>query len=150
MKVVLDTNVLIDGFSDDFSAQARLLDAVRDSEIEALITPQIEREYQLILRRLINDPVYKEGIGDVLAQAKRVAPKRVDTEIDDPEDYKFLQAAVGGAADFLVTMDRHLLAVGEIGTTRIVSPQEAWAAWEEEGGGGSGAWADFVRGTGIG
>jgi len=33
--------------------------------------------------------------------------------IDDPEDYKFIRAAVGGEADAIVSNDRHLLDIGK-------------------------------------
>lgn len=150
--MVFDTNVIIDGFSDDFSAQARLIEAASNGEITALITPPIEREYNLILGRLINDDRYRHRINDFLETTEQVEPVHVDTHIDDAEDYKFLQAAVGGKADLLVTHDQHLLVVGTIEKTRVLRPQEAWAVFEEESGTGDGAgsWADFARGLGIG
>jgi predicted nucleic acid-binding protein len=39
---------------------------------------------------------------------------------DDPDDDKFLAAALAGPADWLVTNDRHLLALDPHGTLRIV------------------------------
>jgi putative PIN family toxin of toxin-antitoxin system len=149
VRVVLDTNVLIDGFSDDFSAPARLIDAVREGTITAVVIPTIEKEYRLILARLIDDPTYRERIMEFLDAAERVTPQRVDVTIDDSEDYKFLQAAVGGGADLLVTHDQHLLTLGNIEETDIVTPQEAWARFEDREGGSSG-WQEFVGGLGIG
>lgn len=148
MKIILDTNVLIDGFSDDFSAQARLLDAVRSDKVTALTTGPIEREYRKILRRLIADPVYTERVNEFLAKAVPVHPVSIAETIDDPDDYKFLQAAVGGGADYLVTLDQHLLQLGEIESTTICTPQECWVRLSEDSGESSG-WSDFVRGWGI-
>lgn len=149
MRIVLDTNVLIDGFSDDFSAQAKLIDAVRDGEITALGTPGTQREHRKILNRLISDPAYRSRIEDFLENLENVEPARVDVVLDDEEDRKFVDAAVGGEADMLVTSDRHLLDVGEIEGVRIVTPQECWSMFEDEQG-GSGQWGEFVRGMGIG
>lgn len=149
VRIVLDTNVLIDGFSDDFSAQARLIGAVREGAITAVITPAIEREYRLILQRLINDPVYREKITDFLSMTQRVTPQRVTAQIDDAQDYKILQAAVGGQADCIVTHDHHLLSLGEIEGIPIRRPQEAWTVFEDSSDGSS-SWRDFVRGIGIG
>lgn len=150
MRFVFDTNVLINGFDDDFSAPAKLINAVRDGEITALVTHKIGKEYRLILRRLINDPTYTHKIQDFLDMAEEV--KWADTEvvIDDREDYKFIQAAVGGKADAIVTSDRHLLDVGEVDTIRMITPQEAWVMVEEEGASGGGAWNDFIKGLRIG
>ncbi len=149
VRVIFDTNVLIDGLSDDFSAPAQLLEAVRAGKLTALSTPPIEREYRLILNRLINDPTYHQRIENFLQQAERVHEQHAEVAIDDPEDYKFLQAAVGGQADLIITMDRHLLSAGEVGETRIVAPREALAMLEEESGTGD-AWQNFVKGIGIG
>lgn len=149
MRVVFDTNVVIDAFNDDFNAAARLLDAAHNHKLIALITPAVEREYHTILHRLINDPAYKERIEDFLAAARPVKPEPVEVTIDDPEDYKILQAAVGGQADYLITTDRHLLTLGEIGEIRIVTPTEAWQIYQEEYEGES-EWGDFARGIGIG
>ena len=55
MRIVLDTNVLIDGFQDDFCAEAKLIDAVRSGELMAVATPKVMKEYRLILGRLIAD-----------------------------------------------------------------------------------------------
>ena len=146
--MVLDTNILIDGFSDDFSHQARLIDAAANGEVIALVTAPIVREYKKILHRLIDNPTYKERISDFLIQAEEVDEEEVDIEIDDPDDYKFLQAAVGGEADLIVSNDRHLLDVGEVEAIRIVTPQEAWSRVEEAVG--SNEWDSYVKGWGIG
>lgn len=149
VRVIFDTNVLIDGFSDDFSAQAQLLEMVAAGKLTALITPRIEREYRLILNRLISDPTYHQRIEQFLQPAERVAEQPAEVTIDDLEDYKFLQAAVGGQADLIITMDQHLLSAGEVGETRIVAPQEALTMLKEESGNGD-AWRNFVKGIGIG
>ncbi len=150
MRFVLDTNVLIDGIQDDFSAQARLIEAVRDGKIEAVATPQIVGEYKLLVNRRIQDSSYKKSIQEFIDATTRVAPATVeDVVIDDHEDKKFLAAAKGGEADAVVTSDRHLLDIGELGATRIMTPAEAWRQVEEETGGNS-SWQNFVKGLGIG
>lgn len=150
MRFVLDTNVLIDGIQDDFSAQARLLEAVRDGEVEAVATPAIVREYNLLVSRRIHDPAYKKSIQAFITAIKRVKTGEIeDVVIDDEEDKKFLAAAKGGKADAIVTSDRHLLDIGELGTISIITPAEAWRQVDEEAGGNS-AWQNFVKGLGIG
>lgn len=150
MRFVFDTNVLIDGFQDDFSAQAKLIDAVRDGEITALVIPKVMNEYRLILRRLISDPVYKDRIEDFFTMTEMVNSADADVVIDDQEDYKFIQTALGGQAEYIVTNDRHLLDIGEVEDIRMVSPKEAWQLVQDETSGGSGEWSSFVQGLGIG
>lgn len=148
MRFVFDTNVLIDGLSDDLNAQNRLLDAVRDGEVEAAITPAVTREYRRILGRFTVDNRYQSRLEDFFAVAIPVEPAHLDVVIDDNEDKKFIAAAVGGQANALVTNDHHLLDIGEVAQVRIVTPTEAWAMVEEETG-GSNMWHDFIRGLGI-
>lgn len=149
MRVVLDTNVLIDGGNDDFSVAAKLINAVVDGEITAVSTPAIEKEYRRKVAELVNDESYKERLIDFYAAVEEVTPALVDVQIDDMEDRKFLKAAVGGKADYVVTADRHLLELGEVGATRIVTAGEAWAILEETSESSS-EWQNWLSGLGIG
>lgn len=132
MRVVLDTNVLIDGFADDFSAQYQLVEAVCTGQLEAAVTPATKREGERLLRRLIKDEQYRVRIQNFFAQATLVPAASVETVIDDEEDRKFLAAAVGGEADLLITNDRHLLDIGTVSGIPIVTPQEGWNRFREE------------------
>lgn len=149
MRVVLDTNVLIDGFADDFSPQAKLIAAVQRGEITALVTPKIEREYGRILRRLVGDIAYHKRIEDFIAAAERCQPVAVtDVVIDDTEDIKFIEAALGGHADVLITNDRHLLDLGEVNDIRILKPAEAWSRFSATSADNS-EWKSWARGLGL-
>lgn len=149
MRIVLDTNVLIDGFQDDYCAEARLIDAVRAGALMAVATHPVRKEYQLILRRLISDADYKKRIEEFFAALEDVDPEFVDVTIDDEEDMKFLEAAFGGEVDAVVTNDRHLLDIGEADGIDIITPEEAVSRYEEEGEGAS-QWQSLVSGWGIG
>lgn len=148
MRIVLDTNVLIDGFQDDYCAEAKLIDAVRSGELTAVATSKVMKEYRLILARLISDTDYRGRIEDFLSMLDHTEPEYVDVELDDEEDMKFLEAAVGGEAEMVVTSDRHLLDAGEADGVRIVTPEEA-IVWFEEESGTSKEWQGFVQGWGL-
>lgn len=149
MRIVLDTNVLIDALNDDLSAGSRLVEAVIEGELTAISTPAVRREYQRILRRFTLNVRQQERMNDFIAATEVVPTAAVEVVLDDAEDYKFVQAAVGGAADLLVTNDHHLLDLGEIESTRVMRPHEAWTAWQEDMGTSS-EWQSFTRGWGIG
>lgn len=149
MRVVLDTNVLIDGFNDDYNAASKLIDGAIDEEITALCTSPIVREYRRILYRLITDVHLRERAIEFIDSTVIVKPASVEVVLDDEEDRKFLEAAVGGSADLLITNDHHLLDIGEIEGVRIVRPTEALAAVEAAAG-GSGEWQQWVKGLGLG
>lgn len=148
MRIVFDTNVLIDGFQDDFCAEAKLIDAVRSGELMAVATRKVMKEYRLILGRLIADRQYRARIEEFLSMVEEAEPEFVDITIDDEEDMKFLEAAVGGEADAVVTSDRHLLDAGEADGVRIIRPEEAWRRAEDEMGGQQ-EWQGIVQGWGL-
>ncbi len=148
MRIVLDTNVLIDGFQDDYCAEAKLIEAVRSGELMAVATTKVMKEYRLILARLIADTDYRRNIEDFLSMLDHTEPEYVDVTLDDEEDMKFVEAAVGGEAEMLVTSDRHLLDAGEADGVRIVTPEEAIVRFEEESG-TSKEWQGFVHGWGL-
>lgn len=148
MRIVADTNVLIDGFQDDYCAEAKLVDAVRSGELTAVASTKMVKEYRLILSRLIADRQYRSRIEDFLSMLEEVEPESVDISLDDDEDIKFVEAAVGGEADMLVTSDRHLLDAGEADGVRFVTPEEAWRRVEDDLGGAQ-EWQGIVQGWGI-
>lgn len=148
MRIVLDTNVLIDGFQDDYSAEAKLIDAVRSGELTAIATHKVMKEYRLILGRLIADGGYRNKIEGFLSMLDHTEPEYVDVVLDDEEDMKFVEAAVGGEAEILVTSDRHLLDAGEADGVQIITPEEAIVRFEDESG-TSKEWQGFVQGWGL-
>jgi len=148
VKVVLDTNVFIDATADDYSAQAKLINAILANEIVAVTTKPVQREYRKILRRLVKEEAERDHFNQVIAATQVVKPAQTDVIVDDLDDLKFIQAAIGGRATLIVTNDRHLLDVGEINDIKIVTPTEAWARFEEENGTSS-EWTEWTRGLGI-
>lgn len=148
MRVVLDTNVLVDALADDLSPQARLLQAVQQGDLTAVVTLAVKREYVNILRRLTT-PEEQTKLGAFLNKTALRQPARVpDLVIDDPDDKKFVEAAVGGEADLLVTNDRHLLDIGAFRSLAILTPAEAWRRWQAEHVGDE-EWQTWARGLGL-
>ena len=118
MKVVLDTNLLISG-SFWSGAPYGLLEAIDNGIIEALISKDILDEYEEIVKREeILDKV------DVFQQARVATVRKIIMKFtslepqiklsivkDDPDDNKFIEAAVEGDAAYIVTRDNLLLKV---------------------------------------
>lgn len=147
MRVVFDTNVLINSTSDPFSAATQLLEAVVAEEITAIATPAVKREYKKIVGRLVELPEDNELIENFIAVVEEVKAENVEVVIDDSEDIKFIEAAIGGDADIIITSDRHLLDVGEVEAVRIISPTEALTEVKENSGD---EWHNWAKGMGIG
>ena len=53
-----------------------------------------------------------------------VPNRKVNVIKDDPDDNKFIEAALEGKADYIVTQDKHLLNIQEFEGIKIVSPEE--------------------------
>ena len=59
----------------------------------------------------------------VFAFVTLVTPKKkVQVVKDDPDDDKFLEVAVEGDADYIVSQDKHLLKIEELEGVKIVNP----------------------------
>lgn len=144
IRVVLDTNVLINAERGDFSYPKRILDLIMQGKIEAVITESVRRENILLIERLVNDMEFKGELQDYFVMVEIVEPAKVTVEIDDPEDIKLVAAAVGGEAKYLITEDKHLLELDKYEQVEILTPAEFWAVWE---GGKSGnyKWQSFAQ-----
>ncbi len=58
-------------------------------------------------------------------KASKVKPtQKVFKVKEDPDDNKFLECALEGKADYLITSDRHLLELGEFSKTKICKPTQ--------------------------
>lgn len=131
MKVVLDTNVLIDGFRDEYSYQKRIIDEITAGRMEAAANRQTLRENRLILNRLITDNSYRVEMENFFAQIEEVENRRNVRIVSDPEDNKILESAVEAKADYLITEDNHLLEIGQYEGVKIVVPGQFWAMYSE-------------------
>ena len=133
MKVVLDTNVLINGFKDDYSYEKKIIDAVIAGEIEAYANRQTLRENRLIASQLIDNDEYRHALDDLFAQINWVVNRRQIRVVSDPEDNKILESAVEAKADYLVTSDNHLLSLDEYRGVKIINPAQFWIKYKDEG-----------------
>ena len=143
MKVVLDTNVIIDGFKDEYSYEKQIIDAVRAGEIAAYANRQTIQENRLIMRRLIENPEYTQEINDLLSQINYVVNRRQIHIVSDPEDNKILESAVEADAEYLITRDHDLLQLEKYENIEIVTPSQFWVRYKDEGNDLWKQWAGF-------
>ena len=145
MKVVLDTNVLITAFKDEYSYQKRIIDEIINGRILAFANTQTIRENRLILNRLIEDSSYKKELDDFFSQLEVVQNFHKVHVVEDREDNKILESAVEAHADYLITEDHHLLQLNSYKNVGIVEPIEFWKIYEEEIGDNPWQkWIDYV------
>jgi putative PIN family toxin of toxin-antitoxin system len=136
LRVILDTNVWLDWLVFDDPSIAPIKSAVAANRAEVFIDAACEAE----LERALGYDLGKRtvDVAACIAECRRVA-RRIDSPVPeaerarlpvcrDPDDQKFLEAALAARAGFLVTKDRALLELTRRETPfRIVTPQ-AFAA----------------------
>lgn len=133
MKIVIDTNVLINGFKDDHSYEKKIIDAVIAGEIEAYANKQTLQENKLIASQLINNDEYRNELDKLFTQINWVVNRRQINIVRDREDNKILESAVEANAEFLVTSDNDLLRVEKYSNVKIVNPAQFWINYKDEG-----------------
>jgi uncharacterized protein len=127
VRVVLDAVVLVRGLINPSGRWGQLVFAQAGS-YEWVVSPAIVDEYLDVLRRPELIRKYREvpsrNLPWVLAQiatAKMVEPDETPSVCRDPEDDKFLAAALAGGATYIVSEDRDLLDLGSYEGVTILS-----------------------------
>lgn len=130
MRVVLDTNVVVSSFIAPTSIPAQVVELMRRDEFELLVSEAILAEYASVLkyphiqaRHRRSDAEVEDIIEGFRIVAMLVEPvHRLEVVKDDTEDNKFLECAVEGGAEFIVSGDKHLLAIKEYAGIHILTP----------------------------
>ncbi len=131
--MVIDTNILIDAWKDDFSYAMRIIKEVKEGNIAAVASHKIWREYQLILDKLVNNPEHYQFMNNFFCLIDIVEPRvRLNVVKYDREDNKFFECALTAQAEFIVTNDIHLIEVGEYQGIRAVKPEDFWAEYKKD------------------
>ena len=124
-RVVLDTNVLIAAAYNPGSASARIVNLCRDGRLSMVVSPDLEREYDLMLHRALHGKANREAIDAAIDRAKLCFPAETPRVVTaDPTDDMLLAAAVEGQANALVTNDAEVLKVDSYHGVRILRPRE--------------------------
>jgi putative PIN family toxin of toxin-antitoxin system len=129
LRVVIDTNHIMSAILSARGASAKLIDWMTREEnyFLLLISQPIWDEYHTVAEWLIPDTRQheKERILHVLlTQSEWVAPGiRLDV-CPDPSDNRFLECAVAGSADYLVTKNIRHFPPKEYAGVRIVRIRE--------------------------
>ena len=130
-RAVLDTNVFVSGLINPKGPPAAILRALRAKRFTLVSSPPINAEIIAVLDRpRIRD---RYGLGELIFDVSFILWEVAELVIDppevkvssDPDDDKFLAAAVGGRADYLVSGDvGDLLCLQKYKGTTIVSARE--------------------------
>jgi len=125
MRVVVDTNVFISAGLKENSPPEAAIHLVTASHrlLKSTITEQ-ELFVTLARPRIapLIDPQFRNWLRELMAAAELVDIAERIAACRDVRDDKFLELAVGGRADVIVTGDRDLLALNPFRGIPIVTP----------------------------
>jgi putative PIN family toxin of toxin-antitoxin system len=120
-RIVLDTNVLVAAAYAENSASRQIVEACLRGDLVAVASLAVKDEYQFILARAVRKPDYEPRLAELLEGMEMVQPDQSPRVVlEDAADDKFLAAALAGRAEWIVTNDRHLLALDPYDYVRIV------------------------------
>lgn len=125
-KVVYDTNVVVSGLLSSRGIPALLLDLVFNGRVTLFLSPEVFEEYELVLARPrfgIRAARRESVLSQLRALSQWVEPRQHLAVAGDPDDNRFLECALAGKVDFLVTGNlRHFPKT--LRDIRVVSPRQ--------------------------
>ncbi len=144
MKIVLDANLFAGGLIKPESNPGRILDLVKENQVELILSSAIIKEIKRILLypkiQKYHHKTAKEldtYFEDLIMFAWIVGGEQVDDVIkDDPPDNRYLACAYEIEADFIVSGDRHLLDLGNYKDIHIINPKTFLNIWSKKGNNG--------------
>jgi putative PIN family toxin of toxin-antitoxin system len=123
-RVVLDTNVIASGLGWP-GPSAEVLDAALCGRLVLVTSPPLLAELRRVLTypKLADFVHEPELVADLIeASSVVVAPSRTIAAVRDEPDNRVLEAALEAAADFIVTGDKELLALGAFEGIPVLRP----------------------------
>ena len=125
MRIVVDTNVFVSAVLKANSLPFLVIRWVEEHG-GLLKSSATEQELLSVLDRpniaALTIPAFREGLARLMARAEPVAIVERIEVCRDPTDDKFLELAIGGRADLIVSGDNDLLALNPFCGVPIVTP----------------------------
>lgn len=123
--MVLDTNVLVSAVL-AAGKPRRLLQRCIDGQDALLASPATLQEFVEVIRRPkfgLDEQAVHQILAAVLAVAEAVEPQvHFRAVSEDPDDDRFIDLAVAGRADLIVSGDKHLLKLQTFQGIPILAP----------------------------
>lgn len=132
IRVVLDANQYVSTVLKPASNPARIFKLATDGRIELFVSQSILSEIERVLfyPKLIKLHKYSPNeirqFLEEIANSAVITPGKMSLSVikNDPTDNKYLECAVEGKADFIVSGDHHLTDLKSYRGVAIVNPTE--------------------------
>lgn len=135
IRAVVDTNILIRSLIKPHGTVGPIISRLRDGDytlvysaplvdelVAKLSLPRIQVKYHIRLEEI------EALVALIVLQSEKVIPTRKVRVCRDPKDDMFIEAALAGEAQVVVTGDDDLLTLKEFETVRFVTPRAFLAA----------------------
>ena len=117
MKIVVDANLFAGGLIKPASNPGKILDLIKQNQVELILSPSIIKEIKRILLYPKLQKYHHKTAREIDAYFEDVlmfawvveGGEAVNVISDDPSDNKYLACAHEGEADYIVSGDHHLL-----------------------------------------
>ena len=127
MRVVIDTNVLVSGLLSPYGSPGRIVNMMVSGELEVCYDARIITEYREVLFR----PKFSFEHGYVVSIIEYieyfgvpVSAKPLSKRLRDPDDEPFLEVAIAGSAEALITGNSAHYPLRGKSATRILTPRQ--------------------------
>jgi len=127
VRIILDTNVLLSAFLGPTGTCRLLLDLVLKRRVRLLVDDRILDEYREVLPRPefgLDPRDCLEFIENIEAMAERAVGAPIEDDLPDEEDRRFIECAIGGLADCIVTGNKRHFPAGACRGIPVLSPRE--------------------------
>ncbi len=131
-SIILDTSVMVAAL---FGSRAKeILNGWERGSIQLCYSQPVLKEYQHIIGKI---PPLRKKAQRFFTQMQQSPhtifikkPASLRIKIDDPDDKKFIECAVAAKAEAIVSLDAHLLDIGEYDGIPILRPVPFLKRWQ--------------------
>ncbi|HEY9703459.1 MAG TPA: putative toxin-antitoxin system toxin component, PIN family [Allocoleopsis sp.] len=128
LRIILDTNVLISGLLLSSSTSQKVFDLVTEKETLLISATTFAEIYQTLIRPKFDKYLSIEKrfifLGNLREKAEIVDIIETINICRDPKDNKFLEVAVNGKANYIITGDQDLLVLHPFHGINIITVKE--------------------------
>ncbi|MBU0649356.1 putative toxin-antitoxin system toxin component, PIN family [Patescibacteria group bacterium] len=127
-KVAVDTNLFIATYYNPNSASAQIINMIARGELIFVWTEAIKKEIDRILSNIKAKQKYFNKVNaKILRPGHLVLPQvQIEEVCEDSADNKFLEAALAGEVDYIISSDKHLLDLKSFKNIPILTPNDFW------------------------
>ena len=127
MKAVIDTNVFVSGIFWPGSSH-KVLALWKEQKFSLVSSLGTIAELVKVLKDFkirLQDETIRELVDLIVTNSIVIEPKeKIDIVKDDPTDNIFVETAVAGNADYIISQDKHLLNIKKFRGIKIINPEE--------------------------